>query len=372
MRKTAFVSHEHCFWHDGGPCSVFGEPGGHVQPAGAAEHPETKRRLRNLLEVTGLFDELKVLKGEIAEEKDLLRFHTREYLDRLKKMSDAGFGDAGECAPLRKDSYLIARRSAGQAIRAMEAVLTGECDNAYALCRPPGHHAEKDRGRGFCLLGNIPIAVMTMMAKYDLKRVAIVDWDVHHGNGTQQAFWENDDVLSISLHHENNYPLNSGGIEERGKGRGYGYNINIPLPPGSGIGAYFNCLSEVVVPALKRFKPNLIVVASGYDASAMDPLGCMLLNSDAYGRMTAQLAALSEQLCNGRLVMVHEGGYSEGYVPFCGHAAIQALAGSSILADDPACEEISQWGGQALQPHQEAIIHQVKALVSDIHDPSVV
>ncbi|MDW0358780.1 class II histone deacetylase [Halomonas venusta] len=368
MRKTAFVNHEHCFWHDGGPCSVFAEPGGHVQPAGAAEHPETKRRLRNLLEVTGLMDQLTLLKGELAEEQDLLRFHSQDYIERLEAMSEAGYGQAGEFAPLRKDSYLIARRSAGQAITAMEAVLTGQCDNAYALCRPPGHHAERDRGRGFCLLGNIPIAIMTMMARYDVKRVAVVDWDVHHGNGTQQAFWERDDVLSISLHHDNNYPLNSGGVEERGEGPGYGFNINIPLPPGCGIGAYLHCLDEVVIPALKRYRPDVIVVASGYDASAMDPLGCMLLNSDTYAVMTERLLSVSDELCNGRLVIVHEGGYSEGYVPFCGHAVIQTLAGSHIRCDDPACDEIAQWGGQALQPHQASFVERIKGSLIELNN----
>lgn len=369
MRRTAFAFHEHCLWHDSGPCSVFAEPGGHVQPAGAAEHPETKRRLRNLLAVTGLLDELIPVQGAPAEEEDLLRFHTRDYLARLAAMSEQGFGDAGEYAPLRKDSYTIAKRSTGQAIAAMDAVLRGDCDNAYALCRPPGHHAERDRGRGFCLLGNIPVAVMTMMQQHDISRVAVLDWDVHHGNGTQQAFWERDDVLAISLHHDSNFPVGSGGLEERGEGAGFGYNLNVPLPAGSGIGAYQACLDRVVAPALERFKPEMIVVACGYDASAMDPLGCMLLNSTAYGHMTAQLVAIADRLCQGRLVMVHEGGYSEGYVPFCGHATIQALSGSTTTANDPANDEIAQWGGQELQPHQAELIGRAADLVGDICGP---
>ncbi|GAA0556784.1 class II histone deacetylase [Halomonas salifodinae] len=369
MRRTAFAFHEHCLWHDGGPCSVFAEPGGHVQPAGAAEHPETKRRLRNLLEVTGLIDELVPIKGAPAEETDLLRFHTRDYLDRLAAMSERGFGDAGECAPLRKDSYAIARRSTGQAIAAMDAVLRGDCDNAYALCRPPGHHAERDRGRGFCLLGNIPVAVMTIMERHGIRRVAVLDWDVHHGNGTQQAFWERDEVLAISLHHDSNYPVDSGGLAERGEGPGFGHTLNVPLPAGSGIGAYQACLERVVIPAFERFQPELIVVACGYDASAMDPLGCMLLNSAAFGRMTEQLVAVAERLCEGRLVMVHEGGYSEGYVPFCGHAVIQALSGSATAARDPANDEIARWGGQRLEPHQAELIGRAADLVGDIRGP---
>ena len=366
MPRTGFAFHEHCMWHDTGPCSIFDAPGEFVQPAAAAEHPETKRRLRNLLEMSGLIDELVLLKGEPASEEDLLRFHTSAYLDRLAEMSERGFGDAGECAPLRKDSYTIARRSTGQAMIAMQAVLSGRCDNAYALCRPPGHHAERDRGRGFCLLGNIPVAIMAMMARHPLRRVAVIDWDVHHGNGTQQAFWERDDVLAISLHHDNNYPQDSGHLSERGEGAGFGYTLNVPLPAGSGIGAYLAALDEVVIPALTRYRPELIVVACGFDASAMDPLGCMLLNSGAYATMTQKLLNAAERLCSGRLVMVHEGGYSEGYVPFCGHAVIQTLAASQTEAYDPMDAEIARWGQQTLQQHQQPWIDQAAALVEDI------
>lgn len=366
MRRTGFVFHEHCLWHDTGPCSVFDSPGAFVQPAPAAEHPETKRRLRNLLEMSGLIDDLVCLKGGPASERDLLRFHTADYLDRLATMSEHGYGDAGEHAPLRKDSYPIARRSTGQAITAMEAVLDGRCDNAYALCRPPGHHAERDRGRGFCLLGNIPVAIMAMMERYPLRRVAVIDWDVHHGNGTQQAFWERDDVLTISIHHDNNYPQGSGGHDERGSGAGFGYNLNVPLPAGSGIGAYHATLQEVIIPALERYRPELIVVACGFDASAMDPLGCMLLNSRSYAEMTQALLEAAERLCSGRLVMIHEGGYSEGYVPFCGHAVIQTLSGSQIEAVDPMSDEIARWGQQSLQEHQRPWIDQAATLVNSI------
>ncbi|APX94416.1 class II histone deacetylase [Halomonas sp. 1513] len=366
MPRTGFAFHEHCMWHDAGPCSIFDAPGEFVQPAAAAEHPETKRRLRNLLEMSGLIDELVLLKGEPASEEDLLRFHTSAYLDRLAEMSERGFGDAGECAPMRKDSYTIARRSTGQAMIAMQAVLSGRCDNAYALCRPPGHHAERDRGRGFCLLGNIPVAIMAMMARHPLKRVAVIDWDVHHGNGTQQAFWERDDVLAISLHHDNNYPQDSGHLSERGEGAGFGYTLNVPLPAGSGIGAYLAALDEVVIPALARYRPELIVVACGFDASAMDPLGCMLLNSGTYATMTQKLLNAAERLCSGRLVMVHEGGYSEGYVPFCGHAVIQTLAASQTEACDPMNAEIARWGQQTLQEYQQPWIDRAAALVEDI------
>lgn len=362
-RRTAFVYHEHCFWHDTGASSVYPEAGRYLQPLITAESPESKRRLKNLLEVSGLVDELIVIKGAPAMEADLLRFHTPDYLARLKQMSDEGFGDAGECAPIRKGSYEIACRSTGQVLAAMDAVLSGVADNAYALSRPPGHHAERDRGRGFCLLGNIPVAVMTMMEKYNLSRVAVVDWDVHHGNGTEQAFLSRSDVFTLSLHHDNNYPANSGAIECVGEGEGHGYNLNVPLPAGCGIGAYLTAMEQVVLPALTQFKPDIIVVACGFDASAMDPLGCMMLNSSTYSCMTHMLLEAADELCEGRLVMVHEGGYSEGYVPFCGHAVIQTLKGSDIVAEDALSDEIAGWGQQGLQRHQAELIEQAAALI---------
>ncbi|WP_319799259.1 hypothetical protein [Halomonas sp. M20] len=198
------------------------------------------------------------------------------------------------------------------------------------------------------------------------RRQAVIDWDVHHGNGTQQAFWDRDDVLTISIHHDNNYPQDSGGHDERGVDAGFGYNLNIPLPAGSGIGAYRATLQEVVIPALERYRPELIVVACGFDASAMDPLGCMLLNSRSYAQMTQALMKAAERLCAGRLVMIHEGGYSEGYVPFCGHAVIQTLCGSQIAAVDPMNDEIARWGQQSLQDHQSPWIDKAAALVKSI------
>ncbi|AEX99797.1 histone deacetylase superfamily protein [Oceanimonas sp. GK1] len=367
MKRTGFAFHEHCLWHDAGPCSVFDRPGGFVQPAAAAEHPETKRRLRNLLAVSGLLEQLTPVNAAPAAREDLLRFHTERYIDELSVMSEQGFGDAGQYAPFRQDAFPIACRSAGLAMATVAAVLNGEVDNGYCLSRPPGHHAEADRGMGFCLLGNIPIAIRAAQAQGLVRRVAVIDWDVHHGNGTQQAFYEDAEVLTLSLHHDNNYPVGSGSAEERGSGAGFGYNLNVPLPAGSGIGTYLAAMDQLVIPALDRFKPELIVVACGFDASAMDPLGCMLLNADAFGQLTANVMAAADRLCRGRLVMVHEGGYSEGYVPFCGHRVIETLSQSDIHVPDPAGGDIARWGQQELQPHQAALLESLVPLLTDIH-----
>ena len=354
--RCGFFWHERCFWHDPGAIGVFSAPGEFLQPQPASESPESKRRLKNLLEVSGLIDELAVRKPAPATREDLGYFHNNHYLDALEAGDAGRGGDAGDCAPYTSGSLTAARQSAGLAIAAVEAVATGELDQAYALCRPPGHHAEADRGRGFCLLGNIPVAVMRARALGQVGRVAILDWDVHHGNGQQAAFYADPEVLTVSIHQAGNYPLDTGTFEEQGEGAGLGACLNLPLPPGSGLGTYDYAMESLVLPVIEAFAPELIVVACGYDACAKDPLGKMLLNSTAFARMTASLKRLAERLGHGRLVLVHEGGYSEGYVPLCGHAAIRALADSHISVPDPQADEIAAWAYQDLQPHQRELI----------------
>ncbi len=356
-------------WHDPGNRSTFDQAGLYFQPATAFENAETKRRLKNLLEVSGVRKGLYELDAVAAAREDLLRFHTSEYIEQLKQASDVGAGDAGEESPFAQGGFDIACQSAGMAMQAVESVLKGEVDNAYSLNRPPGHHAKRDSGSGFCLLGNIPIAVMSAMDKGLVQRVAVIDWDVHHGNGTQDAFYNSSDVLTISLHHDNNFPVNSGAVSEQGEGVGLGYNLNIPLPAGSGIGTYLATLEQLVVPALERFQPELIVVACGFDAAALDPLGPMILNSDCYRTMTAKLMSVADQLCDGKLVFIHEGGYSETYVPFCGLAVIEALSDQSSPVIDPMSDEIAAWGQQSLQAHQQVLLDQIKPQLDMIHCP---
>ncbi|WP_280553633.1 class II histone deacetylase [Halomonas sp. 25-S5] len=353
---AGFFWHERCFWHDPGAIGVFSAPGEFLQPQPASESAESKRRLKNLLEVSGLIDELAVRKPPPAHREDLERFHSARYLAALAAGDRGRGGDGGDCAPFTPGSLAAARQSAGLAIAAVQAVASGELARAYALCRPPGHHAEADRGRGFCLLGNIPVAVMRARALGQVRRVAILDWDVHHGNGQQAAFYADPDVFTVSIHQAGNYPLDTGTFAEQGEGVGEGACLNLPLPPGCGLGAYDHAMTELVLPAIEAFAPELIVVACGYDACAKDPLGKMLLNSTAFARMTRQVRALAERSGQGRLVMVHEGGYSEGYVPLCGHAVVQALADSDITVPDPQDEEIAAWPYQALQPHQRELI----------------
>jgi acetoin utilization deacetylase AcuC-like enzyme len=186
--------------------------------------------------------------------------------------------------------------------------------------------------------------------------VATVDWDVHHGNGTQQAFYEDPTVLTISIHQDRLFPTRSGGIDETGSGAGEGRNINIPMPAGSGVGAYLAAFERVIVPALRKFKPDLIVVPSGFDAGGTDPLGRMMVHSGGYRQMTRLLMEVAADICGGRLVLSHEGGYSATNVPYCGLAVMEQLSGIGTDIQDPWLPIMEEWGGQDLQPHQEAAI----------------
>ncbi|MEO0390223.1 MAG: class II histone deacetylase [Pseudomonadota bacterium] len=335
---TGFYHDERTLWHGGGNYTFTLPVGGLVQPlaaGGLPESPETKRRLVNLMNVTGLMQQMDLRTAPGATREMLERVHPDHYLDEFKRLSDEGGGELGQRTPFATGGYEIAALSAGLATAAVASVLDGTHANAYALSRPPGHHCLPDFPNGFCLLANIAIAIEEAQAHNPDLRVAVLDWDVHHGNGTEAIYYDRDDVLAISFHQEGNYPLDTGELAHRGKGPGEGYNINLPLPAGSGHTAYLHAMQHVAIPAIEAFKPDLIIVASGYDASVIDPLARMLATCDTFRQMTLQIKDLATRICGGKLVLVHEGGYSEAYVPFCAHAAIEALSGSDIVAPDP-------------------------------------
>jgi acetoin utilization deacetylase AcuC-like enzyme len=343
-RRTGFYSDERCFWHGGGHYVTVVPVGGLVQPhpaAGLPESPEGKRRLKNLVEVTGLARELHCASAPAATEEDLRRVHPASYLAEFKRMSDAGGGELGQRTPFGPGGYEIAALSAGLVKQALSDVLDGHVDNAYALSRPPGHHCLPDNPMGFCLLANIAIAIEAARAAGKAERFAVVDWDVHHGNGTEAIFYDRADVLTISLHQENNYPRDTGQADARGLGAGEGANINVPLPPGTGHATYLHAFERIVEPALRRFRPDVILVACGFDASGIDPLSRMLAGSHTFRAMTERLVAVADDICGGHIAMAHEGGYADVHVPFCGHAVLEALAGSKVTAPDPLMERLT-------------------------------
>lgn len=364
--KTGFYWDEKCFWHSGGNYAFAFPVGGYVQPlaaGGLPENPETKRRLRNLLDVTGLARELDCQSADPATWEDLARVHPASYLTQFKNMSDQGGGELGLRTPFGPGGFEIAAQSAGLVKAALRSVMTGVHSNAYALSRPPGHHCLPDFPNGFCLLANIAIAVEAAMAEGLVRRVAVLDWDVHHGNGTEAIYYDRDDVLTLSIHQERNYPLDTGAAEDRGRGQGLGYNMNIPLPPGAGHATYLEAMERLVLPAIRKYEPDIIVIACGFDAALVDPLARMMASAETFRAMTEQVQSLADEICGGRLVMAHEGGYSEAYVPFCGHAVLQQMSGSAITAEDPAAEAaVLRQPGPAQQDFCSALITELEQL----------
>lgn len=334
-------------------------------------HADTKRRFHEAVQVSPLADVLSPLKAGLAQEDDLLRVHTAEHVEWIRSQSEnTKGGDAGDGAsPLGRGGYDIARRASGGAIDAVHAVVNGDVDTAYALINPPGHHAERARGMGFCLFNNVSVAAAYARDVLGLSRVAVVDWDVHHGNGTQDIWWEDPSVLTISLHQDRCFPPESGFREDNGAGAGAGAALNIPLPPGSGNAVYERAMQNVVIPALEVFQPELILVASGFDASAMDPLARQMVTQRGFKTLTRLVLEAADSLCQGRVVFIQEGGYSPYYVPVCGLGALEILTGVDTGFGDPYSPVLDPQGVDDLYEHQRIEIAEAQKLVKNVPRP---
>jgi acetoin utilization deacetylase AcuC-like enzyme len=356
---TGYIWHELFGWHDTGTGSLFeADALAGMQPIShGIPHPDTKRRLHELVAVSGLLPRLKRLDPVRVTEDQILAVHTQEHLDDMKRQSaQPRGGDAGDGgSPFGKGGFEIASLSAGGALVMLDSVLSGAIDNGYAVINPPGHHALPDKGMGMCMFNNIAIAIRNAQKVHGVERVAVVDWDVHHGNGTQGIFYEDPSVFTISMHQDGCFPPDSGHLHEQGAGDGEGFALNIPLPPGTGDEGHIYAMENAVIPALKTFKPDVIIVASGLDANGLDPLARQLVTSRAFRRMTELVLEAADELCDGRLVMMQEGGYSPHYVPWCGLAIIETLAGADPLPDGM-LKIVAGMGGHDLQPHQKSVV----------------
>ena len=338
MRRSAFFMSEACFWHTTGEAVLTAPVGGWLQPmtaGGHAESPESKRRMRNLMDRSGLLAQLAQPHAAPASRHEIGRVHTQGYLNDFQALSEGRGGMLGVSAPFGHGSFEIACQSAGLAREALLSVLRGEYDTAYALTRPPGHHCLADSAMGFCLLANIPIAIAAARDAGLAERFFVLDWDVHHGNGSQSIFYEDPHVHTLSIHQANMFPAGYGGLEDRGKGDGIGANTNLPLPAGCGHEAYLHAVRRVALPLIEDFRPDVIIIANGLDAAHTDPLARMSCLSATYAEMTAMVMEAADRLCSGRVVAMHEGGYSEAYVPFCGHRVVEGLAAIETDLVDP-------------------------------------
>lgn len=358
---TGFVWDERFAWHQQGIMPL----GPDAEPFSGPDTPETKRRIYSLVQTSGLGLKLTQLHPLMATDEELCRLHDPGYVERVKQAGAAG-GVVGESVSIGEGGFEVAALAAGGCLAAVDAVLEGRMDNAYALVRPAGHHAEAGRGRGFCVFGNTALAALHAKVTHGVARLAIIDWDVHHGNGTEDAFYDDPDVLTVSVHQDGNYPEGRGGLEDRGEGAGLGANINVPLPPGSGHEAYVKVIETVVLPALRRFRPELIMIASGVDASARDPMGRMLCSAETFRTMTALMMGAAAELTDGRLVACHEGGYSPTHAPFCTLSIIETLAGHRTTVTDPMAERLERMPGHALELAQAAAIELAAALAASV------
>ncbi len=301
-----------CKKHDAGP--------------GHPEQPARYDAVRTALEAAGLWESAKVIGPRAVTREDLLLVHTAGYLDLAEREIRAGSpllttGDTSVC----RGSWDAAMAAAGCALAGVEAVVKGESKTAFCLVRPPGHHAGPDRGMGFCIVNNIVLAARHAQRRLGIGRVLIVDWDVHHGNGTQDTFYADGSVFFFSTHQWPWYP-GTGRTEETGEGKGKGTTLNCPLPAFSGRAEIFACFEQKLLPAMAEFRPELILISAGFDSREEDPLGHFRLQDADFADLTRLLRALAEKTAQGRVVSILEGGYNLKGLASAATAHVKALA----------------------------------------------
>ncbi|HEX8437364.1 histone deacetylase [Archangium sp.] len=316
------------------------------------EHPERPARLARILHLL----ETEPIHGterrapRPATEEELASVHTprlRAYLQGLRGRHELVDPDT----VTSPDSYDAAVLAAGASVQAVDEVLAGRSRNAFVLARPPGHHAEPDKAMGFCLFNNVAIAAEAAR-RQGAERVLILDWDVHHGNGTQAAFWTRRDVLYMSAHQYPYYPQ-TGAPFEVGEGPGAGYTVNCGLPAGGKDADYGALFQDLFLPVAEAFRPDLVLVSAGFDAHHRDPLGGMELTERGFGAMCTAMKTLADSTCGGRLVLLLEGGYSLEGLSRSVHTCVEVLAGE---AKDSFPEGVSREAAAALQRSREALV----------------
>jgi acetoin utilization deacetylase AcuC-like enzyme len=289
---------------------AYAPAAGHTKP----QHPESHQRMTGLmpaLERSGVLPDLMAVIPEPATIEQLRRVHVVELVEYVRQMSLRGGGllDHGDTY-VTGESYELALLAAGACMKAVDCILTGAAKNGFALIRPPGHHAETDRVSGFCIFNNVAAAARQAQVKHGVQKVAIVDFDVHHGNGTQDIFFEDDSVLFVSVHlYAPYFYPGIGGMHEIGTGRGRDFTLNVPLPPYVGDNGYRRVFDEIIEPRLNLFKPEFLLVSAGFDAHWQDPLAIAGLSLTGYSEITRKLIGYANSLCDGRILFVLEGGY---------------------------------------------------------------
>ncbi|HEY1249610.1 MAG TPA: histone deacetylase [Thermoanaerobaculia bacterium] len=296
----------------------------HRAPYEHPEHPGRLAAIHQRLEAEGLIARCTPVAAREATEEELSRIHTPDHLRTIAETSRHEFAQLDPDTYTSRDSEEAALLAAGGLVDLARGVAEGRLANGLALLRPPGHHAEADRAMGFCLFNNVAVAAAAVQASGVARRVLIVDWDLHHGNGTQHSFWEDPSVLYFSTHQFPFYP-GTGDVGEVGGGAGRGFTVNVPLPAGCGDPEYLAAFDRVLLPIAHAFAPDLVLVSAGYDAAAGDLLGSMRISPDGYARLTQRLLGLA----GGRVVLALEGGYNLDAIARSAAASLRALLGET-------------------------------------------
>ncbi len=305
--STLLFSHEACFNHDTGP-----------------GHPERPARLKAVL--AGLdeaeFDALERREAPLASREQVVRVHGESYYDQvMAAIPEQGHSGLDADTIVSPGSGEAALRAAGAVCAAVDAVMTGEADNAFCAVRPPGHHAEPSRAMGFCLFNSVAVGALQAREVHRVNRVAVVDFDVHHGNGTQAMFWDDPDLLFASTHQMPLYP-GTGSPAETGRA---GNILNVPLPPMAGTAEFREAMSRTVLPRLAKFEPDFVLISAGFDAHENDPLAALRFHEEDFGWATTEILRVAESACGGRVVSTLEGGYDLDALAVSAAAHVRAL-----------------------------------------------
>ncbi|MGR3301125.1 MAG: histone deacetylase family protein [Candidatus Scalindua sp.] len=282
-------------------------------------HPENATRIINTIEhlrSANLWQKLDIKKPRAATEEEVSAIHSTSQIEQVAEIASSGGGYLDPDTHVSPDSYEAALKAAGAPLTAIDLIMDKKADNAFCLVRPPGHHATPEKGMGFCLFNNVAIAAKYIQSRYSLDRIVIIDWDVHHGNGTQDAFYDDPSVMYFSMHRYPFYP-GTGSAEETGKDSGAGFTINIPLSYNTEPQEYLKLFEDILEKRIKPFEPQFILISSGFDAYRLDPISGLSLETSDYNKLTKLTQNIAKDCCDGRIVSCLEGGYHLLDLPKC-------------------------------------------------------
>ena len=345
-RKTGIVKDERYLRHDAG----FG-------------HPESPQRLGAtyaMLDAPDMAGKFVEIEPRYATHEEIGMIHSPSYINLVASTAGKAFVALDPDTAATPESYDVAKLAVGGLFNAIDSVVSGEVENAFALVRPPGHHAGVSNAAGFCLFNNVAIGAMHAILKYTMNRILVVDWDLHHGNGTQAQFYDDNRVLYFSTHQYPYYP-GTGAIEEIGRGKGLGYNVNIPLRPGTDNAQYVKIFRKIIYPLSMKFKPDIVLISAGFDPYYKDPLGGMKVTSDGFAYLTRILMDIADNCCSGKLVLTIEGGYHiTGLAESIKAVLIEMQDGTHVSDDVLDCTE--QEADSSIDPVIKKVIDQINPI----------